>query len=393
MSRVAEPPRRRWFGRGRWREDETRDLTRETLPAAFVGGDGTSTAPGVREAAGLADVFGAVHVLSDGAIMCPIHVYRRGSQGREQVRDGDTVALLDEPAPGIAQPAFVGQLVSWLALWGECFIGKYRAADGSLSQLGLLPPDKIEVEVVAGEPRYKYHPTGKPPVENLTRDDVIHVRSGLTLDGIRGASPIRVCREAMALGRSLAEAAAAVWSNGAEVAGLFAIPPGPGADDQAKALLGDLEKRHKGPKNRGKLGVATGDVTFHQITMSAADAEFIETRRLSTLDVCRLFHLQPWMLAADTGSSLTYSTVAEQQRAFAIFSLSPWLRLAESALSADRDLFPQPNHYARFELGGLLRADPAARAAFYTAALDKDKGWMTRAEVRALEDLPAEEDR
>ena len=134
-----------------------------------------------------------------------------------------------------------------------------------------------------------------------------------------------------------------------------------------------------------------GEDSLSDLTALFSDAEFIATRQLSTLDVCRILHIPPWMLAAQTGDSLTYSTVAEQASAFVRFSLAPWLRLIEEGLSADADLFPAPGHYCRFVLEGLLRADPAARAAFYKAALDPNTGWMTRAEVRVPEDLPAEE--
>lgn len=373
---------------------EDRALTRETVPAAFFeDGAATPNAPGIRQAAGLADVFGAIVVLQDGAIMAPLQTFRLNAQGgREVVTEGETPALLRRPAPGVTQPAFVGGIVADLKLWGNAYIGKYPDADGSLGQLRLLSPDRVEVERVSGEPVFRYLPVNSPPIENLTLDDVVHIRSPFSLDGgLTGASPIRLCREAMSLGKSLAEAASATWTNGAEMAGLFTIPPGPGADDQAAALLGDLEERHKGPKNKGRLGVATGEVNFHQISMSAADAEFIETRRLSTLDVCRILHLPPWTLAAPTGDSLTYSTVEQQARAFVTFSLGAVLRLIETGLSADADLFPQPGTYAKFNLDDLLRADPAARAAHLTAALDPNKGWMTRAEARVIEDLPAEE--
>lgn len=372
---------------------ESRALTRETVPAAFFPDTPVGTSPSIRQAAGIADVFGAVRVLQDGAIMAPLQTYRTTAKGSsEVVFEGPTPELLHRPAPGLTQPTFVGALVGDLTMWGNAYVGKYEAADGSLAQLRPLAPERMEVAEVSGEPVFKYHPINQPPIENLTLDDVIHVRLPLSLDGgLTGASPIRVCREAMALGKSLAEAASATWTNGAEMAGLFTIPPGPGADDQAKALLSDIEERHKGPKNKGRLGVATGEVSFHQISMSAADAEFIQTRQLSTLDVCRILHVPPWMLAAITGDSLTYSTVEQQARAFVTFSLGAVLRLIETALSADADLFPQPGSYAKFNLDDLLRADPAARAAYLTAALDPEKGWMTRAEARAIEDLPAEE--
>jgi HK97 family phage portal protein len=353
---------------------------------------GSPEAPGIRQAAGIADVFGAVRVLVDGATMAPLQVFqKRSGGGREQVESGDTAALLDRPSPGVTQPAFVGELVANLALWGEVFVGKYLNPDGSIQQLGVLDPSRMEVELVGGQPRFKYHQAEGRVADNLTLDDVIHIRHGFTLDGIRGASPIRVCREAMALGKSLTEASSALWANGAVPGGILTVPPGGGGDDQAQALADGWDRRHKGAKKRGRVAVVTGEIKWQSVTMPLSDAEFIETRRLSTLDVCRILHVQPWMLAAATGESLTYSTVAEQARAFAVFSLGPWLRLIEQGLSADADLFPQPVSYCRFNLEGLLRADPAARASFYTAALNNETGWMTRAEVRELEDLPAEE--
>ena len=71
-----------------------------------------------------------------------------------------------------------------------------------------------------------------------------------------------------------------------------------------------------------------------------------------------------------------------------IFSLRPILVHVEQALNASPLI--TPGTYCQFELDGLLRGDPTARAAVYTQALNPETGWMNRAEVRALEDLPPE---
>jgi phage portal protein BeeE len=91
-----------------------------------------------------------------------------------------------------------------------------------------------------------------------------------------------------------------------------------------------------------------------------------------------------------TGASLTNASVGEQNRALVTHSLRPWLVRIERAVSNDPDLCPGGT-YVQFELDGLLRADAKTRAETYEKALATDTGWMTRAEVRELEDLPAEE--
>ena len=375
----------------RRRATEDRDLTRETLPSVMLPDSVSPDVPGVRTAAGIADVFACVRVLVDGAEMAPLHAYRKTEAGREQVDDTPTAALLNRPAPGITQPAFIGELVSHLALWGECFIGVYYAADGSVAQLAALAPDRTEVKRIGGEPVFTYHLGDGKIAENLTLDDVIHIRTGFSLDGVRGVSPIRMCREAMGLSKNLTESAAALWANGAVPGGLLQVPQGAAGDDQAQALADVWAERHQGSSNRGRVAVVTGEVKWTPTSMPLSDAAFVETQGMSTATICRVMRVPTWMVGASLGdSSIVYSTVAEQSSAFVKFSLGPWLRLIEEGLSASEALFPQPAHYARFALDGLLRAEPEARAAFYTAALNNETGWMTRAEVRALEDLPAE---
>ncbi|MGK9517718.1 phage portal protein, partial [Salmonella enterica subsp. enterica] len=54
--------------------------------------------------------------------------------------------------------------------------------------------------------------------------------------------------------------------------------------------------------------------------------------------------------------------------------------IARCLLGNDEDYF------AEFSVEGLLRADSAGRAAYYTTALQN--GWMSRNDVRRLENLP-----
>lgn len=95
------------------------------------------------------------------------------------------------------------------------------------------------------------------------------------------------------------------------------------------------------------------------------------------------------MLGAPTNDSLTYSTVEQQSLDFVRYSLLPHLRKIELAISHDADL-TFDRQFVRFELDGLLRPDSAGRASFYEKALDPVQGWMTRDEVRRLEDLAPE---
>ncbi len=368
---------------------ESRTLTRDSLPPVMVAPATAGEAPNTRNATGISAVFSCVRCLVDAAILCPPVVYRKQGDGsRQRVGGGQLVGLLERPAPAVTGPALVAQLVQHLALFGECFIGKVKPT-GGVEALEALPPDRVQVELKNGEPRYEYFaPLGKI-YKGLTTSDVVHVR-GMTLDGIRGASPVTVCREAMGLASALTTAGSAVWANSAVPSGILRVQSGPSAQDQANSLATAWDTRHRGAEKRGRIAVVTGEVAFQQVSMTLADAEYVEQCKMSLQETARIFGIPPSRINAPSNDSLTYSTTEAEATMFATHALMPRLTLIEKAISADPDLCSSPV-YCEFDLTALLRADSTSRAAFYTQALNPSTGWMSRNEVREREGLPPDD--
>lgn len=367
---------------------ESRALTRDTAGPLLLstGTPGDAITP--RNALGVADAYACVRALADAAATLPLHVFREASDGGRERAETPASRLLGRPAPAVTQAMLIAQLVTHLNLHGEAFIAKYRGESGEITQLGLLSPERVGVELKGGLPFYTVT-TEDGRVGTYTTGDVIHVR-GLTLDGLRGLSPVRQAREALGLAGALAAHGSAVFANGATPKGVLKVPPGPEAQDVMDNLRASWQDRHGG-HGAGRVAVLQADVTFEAVSMSLADAEFLAQRELSTREVARIFRVPSWLINGASADSLTYSTVAESMRAFVLTGLKPWLVYVEQALGADPDLFPTGQRtYPTFVLDGLLRGDPKARADVYTAALNPQTGWMRRDEVRVLEDLPSE---
>jgi HK97 family phage portal protein len=332
----------------------------------------------------IADCFACVRALADAAASLPLLVYKRQSGGGRDRVDNTTADLLRQPAPAVTQANFVGQIVAHLNLHGNAFCGKYKGADGTITQLGLLPPNAMTIELKGGVPLYTFtHPTtGKRDV--LTTGDVIHVKS-LSTDGLVGLSPVRQCRMALGLSSQLVEHASRFFEADARPSGVLRVPPGPAAQDQVENLRKAWEARHAGLKQSHRVAIVSGDLSFQAVGMPLEDAQFLQQRQLSAQEVARIFRVPPSVIGAPTGDSLTYATVEQQSLHFAMYSLRPHLVQIEQALSNDRDLFG-PNEYAEFLIDALLRADTATRSSTYATALDH--GWMTVDEVRQRENLP-----
>jgi HK97 family phage portal protein len=149
---------------------------------------------------------------------------------------------------------------------------------------------------------------------------------------------------------------------------------------EAKRVLDDWLETHQGRKFPGVMG---GGATWMPIGMSSIDAQFIEHREFSVKDVGRWFGLPAWLLNADMGTSLTYSTTEGMLRHLVSVTINP--SYLEKIAGAFSRMLPTGRR-ARFRTGELFTADEEAR--FRSNAIAVGSGFMTINEVREREGLP-----
>jgi HK97 family phage portal protein len=120
--------------------------------------------------------------------------------------------------------------------------------------------------------------------------------------------------------------------------------------------------------------------------MSAADAQFLETRKFQRSEIFGLFRVPPHM-AADLEKS-SFNNIEQQGQEFVSNTLMPYLKRIEERVNKDL-LTPSEkrSHFAKFNANALLRGDMKARAEFYTKLLQN--GALSPNEIRALEDMNA----
>jgi HK97 family phage portal protein len=365
--------------RNPFRKAEARSLPRPENELPLMGAYTASTITPVAALA-IADVWAAVRVLADAASSLPIHVYRKGDGDRQQVTSGKLVDLLDHPGPGTTQADLVSSLMGHLAIYGNGFIAKYRSG-GDVVQLGLLAPERVRPELEGGRLRFRYSP-GSGPQQMLTESDVVHVK-GLSVDGLSGLSAVSQASRVLGLSDELVRHALSYFDTGTPTpAGVLRISPDASFADEDRTK----EKLRNEARNGGVL-VIQGDSDYHEIAQKLDDSQFVEQRRLAAQEIARVFRIPPHMLGAPSADSMTYSNVEQESIEFVRYSLTPWLRRIELALSGDADLAFQ-QQFVKFELDGLLRADAKTRAEIYALALDPIQGWLDVNEVRRLEDLP-----
>jgi len=139
-----------------------------------------------------------------------------------------------------------------------------------------------------------------------------------------------------------------------------------------------------GSRNAGKIMVLEGGLKYQNVTMNPEAAQMLESRAFSIEEICRWFRVPPFMVGHADKQSSWASSVEGMNLQFLTNTLRPLLVNIEQEIS--RCLLDDDELFAEFSVEGLLRADSAGRSAYYTTALQN--GWMSRNDVRRLENLP-----
>lgn len=360
-----------WFSRKRATEPEARAVSYQDVWS--TGGDVSAISAGSIDAAlRLAPLYAAVRLIADQGASLPLKGYRE-VDGVRRVMDSQP-ELLRSPAPGLSMFTWKQQALTSMLLRGNAY-GYITAFSGTAARtLVWLHPDQVQVDESTAVPIYRLNGT------MLDASRVVHV-PGLTVAGsCVGVSPITAFRTVIETGLAAQRFSREWFANGGPVT------PGSHLKNNARTLDPQsaqiVKDRYKASVRSGDVFVTGSDWDLSQISVNADDAAFVQTAKLTATQVASVYGVPPEKVGGETGSSLTYATVEQNNLDFVTFGLRPWLVRLEEAISR---VLPQPQ-FARFNVDALLRADTLTRYQAHSVALSS--GFMTVDEVRALEERP-----
>ncbi len=331
-------------------------------------------------------VFAAVSIIADAVAQLPLDVVRKEGDKRTQEPGHPVAQLLEAPCPAIVGNFTLRNVLqSHTLLWGNSYCEIQRSQGGKrVEALWPLLPDRTTPRRVNGVVTYSTNIDGK--VFEFHPNDVLHI-AGLGFDGLLGYSPIRMAKNAIGLGLALEAFGSRFFSNDAKSGG-FLSHPSKLSPDAHKRLVESMQAQG-GLENAHRMKVLEEGMTYHANTIAPEDSQFLASRTFSVEEIARLYRVPLHLLQSQSKTTSWGSGIAQMTLGFLQHTLAPWLARWEQALGAR--LFTEDERRAgysiRHNVNALLRADPVQRAQFYTAALNPSTGWMSRNEVRALEDL------
>lgn len=322
----------------------------------------------------------------------PCHVYRPkrgGLPGEVEIATDHWLEQLLENGPNLDQTDvdFWEFVAFSMEMRGNAYAEKRRLSPGgSVVALQPLRPDWINVRRSRQDGRLKYRFPGEDGVEReLDQDDVWHIR-GPGGSPLGGLSTISFGRHAFGLARAAERTAGRTFRNGirASMALVFKNWMKP---DQRQAIEDRLVAKHASAMNAGRPLVLEGGADYKAISWSPEDAQVLQSRGFSVEEVCRWFGVHPIMVGHSKDVTAWGSGISELVQGFVKFALRRRVKRIES--SAKKFLLTAleraAGYYLRFDMEGLLRGDPEARARFYQ--IMAQCGFYSIDEVRGFEGM------
>lgn len=318
----------------------------------------------------------------------PLHHYQKSDNGRDRVKNSAIWPLFNlSPIANWTAASMFEWFVRSNSLRGDAYAEIIRDRNGNVTALRPLHPDNVKVELKNDDLVYFItDPKGAKWYARYS-DDVIHI-PGNGFDGEKSLSVIAWDAKT-AISNSLAADGLSVkfFENGGMPKHVFKAA-GEMSEPQIELLRSLYTERYSGVNNAGKPMVLTEGLDVKEMSMSSVDAELLDSRKYSVIDIARAFRVPPVMIGAQDTSSSWGTGIEQMVLGFVKFTLQPYLTRIEQELN--RKIIRNPEQFLEFELSGLLRGDSKAESEALRQARggSQGPGWMTVDEIRRIKNLP-----
>jgi HK97 family phage portal protein len=334
---------------------------------------------GLDKALGLPALYAATKILADNTASLPVKLYTQGRDGRRVPYNGPSI--FDNPSVIDTPYEWMFACMSSLLLQGNAW-GLITGRDGFGFPTGIewVPVERVQVEqetevfnplaanVYVDGRRMKWH---GPDTE------LFHLRGFNYAGRLEGISPMMKFAHIVLSGHEMQR-----YSNDWFAAGGF--PPGTFQNSeleidaeqaaQIRRMVTTSIQRHE-PLVYGR------DWDYTPITVPPNEAVFIQAMQLNAAQVAAIFGLPADRVGGANGSSLTYSTV-EQNDIQVIGAMRPWNQRLVSGFGR---ILPA-RRTIDFDTNFLLKTDLKTQAEI--DQIDRNIGVRTADEIREARGLP-----
>lgn len=336
-----------------------------------------------------AAVYACTRLIAGAVALLPLPIYERTADGsRKQVEHPAWWLFNESPYASLTACSFWEWMVSSMLMRGDGLAQIIRNKNGQPLSFMPLPRECVDIESKDGALVYYVQDDTKRYA--LPADDVLHF-AGYGFDGIKGESVIKyAARQAVGTALAADDFAGEFFANGAHPSMVVTYPEGIAPTKEQQEFLRDqFTERYVGKGNRQKPMLLVNGGKVEPVSLSAEDAQLLETRKFQVIEIARAFGVPPHMVGETSASTSWGSGIEQMSIGFVRYTLGPHLRRIEQEIN--RKLWPKSyKFFAEFNRDGLLAGDSKTESEVIGKSLGGPgaQGWMTVNEARRLKNLP-----
>lgn len=307
----------------------------------------------------LSAVYRCVEVITNGVASLPVKLYRTDEKGfKYEMHNNLSFILSKKPTGKINAFTFYKLIVKDILLQGNAYALILRNSKGEIIglqyiQAGLVSP------IDRGD-RIEYQVTG---IKGFVRqEDILHFMN-YTDNGVYGISVLTHARRTLGIADYGENASENFYKSGGCTTGFLKFD-GPSSGKQREEILSAWNQATGGVRNQPNgIPVLPANVNYTQLSVNPADAQLLESREFSIVEICRFFGVSPTKCFDLTHASYNNSEMAEL--AFLNDTLRPLLTKIE--MEMETKLFkPEDGYDIKFDVSELLRTDKKSQAEYFT---------------------------
>lgn len=311
---------------------------------------------------------------------------------REEYKEHELYYLLRyKPNPLMNSINFWKCLEAQRTLKGNAYAYIERDRRGKI--IGLYPIDSDNVTKVMDDNNFLssltkvwYIVTDNMGIKHkLLPDEILHFIGDITLDGLIGIAPLEYLKCTIENGRATQEFINKFFKNGLTTKGIIQYIGD--LDEKAKkTFIKEFESMSNGLANAHSVSLLPLGYQFQPLSLSMADAQFLENAKLTKRELAAAFGMKSYHL--NDLERATFNNLTEQQKDFYITTLQPSLTNYEQEMQ-DKLLskYETLNDVKiEFNVDSILRSDIKTRYEAYRIGIQS--GFIASNEVRKKENLP-----
>jgi HK97 family phage portal protein len=266
-------------------------------------------------------VYRCVMTLAQAIAAVDWNLYGDRSKKRE-IESHGLLDLLYKPNEFMSKQEFFETFAAYLLLSGNSYVECNGPDVGPPLELFALRPDRMQVvadtkNFVGG---YTYNVDGMTYKYDPSK--VAHIKLFHALNDFYGLSPIEVAARGIDNDNAANAWNNAMLNNSARPSGAMTTESML-TDPQYDRLKDQIDTQYKGSKNVGNPMLLEGGLKWQEMGLSPKDMEFINSKKMSRIEICAAFNVPPEMVGDKEHA--TYSNYQEARQAFYMEGVLPLL--------------------------------------------------------------------